>query len=199
MKKEEFVQELRQKLSGIPQSDIEERVSYYCEMIDDRMEDGLSEEEAVAAIGSVDDVVAQIMSEIPLSKLVKHRATKERKWNAGMIVLLVLGFPLWFSLLIAFFAVLLSLYITLWSIVISFYAVVLALALTALVSLPAALIFLSTGKPAGSVLCIGAGMFCAGLAILFFLLSTAMTKGIIFLTAKLLLGIKHLVVGKEAA
>ena len=47
MNKEEFLSELRTKLSGLPQEDIEERISFYSEMIDDRMEDGISEEEAV--------------------------------------------------------------------------------------------------------------------------------------------------------
>ena len=51
MNKTEFVLELAQRLSHLPWSEIEERVNYYGEMIDDRMEEGLSEKEAVAAMG----------------------------------------------------------------------------------------------------------------------------------------------------
>ena len=57
MNKQEFVERLRKGLSGLPQDDIEERLTFYSEMIDDRMEEGLSEEEAVGEIGSVDDAV----------------------------------------------------------------------------------------------------------------------------------------------
>ena len=67
MDKALFLDELRRRLSGLPQSDLDERLLFYSEMIDDRMEDGLTEEEAVAGIGSVDEIVEQIMAEIPLS------------------------------------------------------------------------------------------------------------------------------------
>ena len=65
MNKAEFLNELRTKLNGLPQNDIKERVSFYTEMIDDRVEDGMSEEEAIEQIGPVDKVVETIVSEIP--------------------------------------------------------------------------------------------------------------------------------------
>lgn len=52
MTKQEFLLRIRNGLAALPKEDIEKSVEYYREMIDDRMEDGLSEEEAVAAIGS---------------------------------------------------------------------------------------------------------------------------------------------------
>ncbi len=51
MSKQEFLAQLKDGLSGLPQSDIEERVAFYEEMIDDRIEEGLSEEQAVSEIG----------------------------------------------------------------------------------------------------------------------------------------------------
>ena len=65
MNKDSFLNELRARLAGLPQADIEERIAFYNEMINDRMEDGLTEEEAVEEIGSVDEIVGQIMAEIP--------------------------------------------------------------------------------------------------------------------------------------
>ena len=56
MLKQEFLAQLRDALCGLPQRDIDERLTFYSEMIDDRMEEGLSEEEAVAAVGSVDEI-----------------------------------------------------------------------------------------------------------------------------------------------
>ena len=54
MRKQEFLDLLRKKLAGLPREDVEERLAFYCEMIDDRTEECGSEEEAVAAIGSSD-------------------------------------------------------------------------------------------------------------------------------------------------
>ena len=53
---------------------IEERLEFYSEMIDDRIEEGKSEFEAVREIGDVDEVVSQIASETPLYRLVKEKA-----------------------------------------------------------------------------------------------------------------------------
>ena len=57
MNKQEFLAGLQKGLSGLPQEDVEERLTFYGEMLDDRMEEGLSEEEAVAAAGSVEEIV----------------------------------------------------------------------------------------------------------------------------------------------
>ena len=67
-------------------------------MIDDRMEDGISEEEAVEGIGTVDQIYEQIMSDMPLVKLVKEKVKPKRKLKAWEIVLLTLGSPVWIPL-----------------------------------------------------------------------------------------------------
>ena len=78
MYKNEFLTELRNRLQGLPQDDLDNRINFYEEMINDRMDEGKSEEEAVAEIGSVDEVVTQIASETPLLKLVKEKAKPKR-------------------------------------------------------------------------------------------------------------------------
>ena len=197
MNKEQFLEELRRKLAGLPQSDLDERLQFYGEMIDDRMEDGLSEAEAVAGIGSVDEVVAQIMEEIPLSKLVKEKVKRSRGLKVWEIVLLVLGSPVWLPLGIAAFAVGLSVYIALWAILIGFWAVDLSLAVGALGLLAGAVLYLTKGNLAGAGVMLGAAILCAGLAILWFAACLALTKGLLRLTKKMLLGMKRLFIGKE--
>ena len=49
MTKNEFLSSLRSKLQGLPPADIDERIGFYSEMIDDRMDEGKSEEEAISA------------------------------------------------------------------------------------------------------------------------------------------------------
>ena len=56
MTKLKFLLSLHDKLSDLPQNEVEERLSFYSEMIEDRMEEGVSEEEAVSARGSVDEI-----------------------------------------------------------------------------------------------------------------------------------------------
>ena len=74
MNKQRFIASLKRRLARLPRREIAERVSFYSEMIDDRMEDGLSEEAAVAAIGPIDTIVMQIMSESAQSTPTKRRS-----------------------------------------------------------------------------------------------------------------------------
>ena len=68
MTKMQFLMALHDALSGLPRDEIEERLNFYTEMIEDRIEEGLSEEQAVAAVGSVEEIASQIAREIPVSK-----------------------------------------------------------------------------------------------------------------------------------
>ena len=199
MNKTQFLDELKRRLAGLPQSDLDERLEFYSEMIDDRMEDGLTEEEAVAEIGSVDEVVAQIMADIPLSKLVKEKVKQRRSLKVWEIVLLVLGSPVWLPLGIAAFAVCLSLYVVLWAVLISIWAVDLSFAVCALGGVAGAVLFVLKGNLAGAGVMLGAAICCAGLAVLLFLGCLALTKGLLRLTKKILLGIKSLFIGKETS
>lgn len=196
MNKQEFLAELREGLSRLPQEEIEERVTFYSEMIDDRMEEGLSESDAVSAIGTVSDVVAQILAEIPITTLVKEKVRTNRAMKAWEIVLLVLGSPLWLSLLIAVFAVILSSYAVMWSIIVSLWAIGASLAACALGGAVAAVILAFQGNGLIGIAMLGAGAVCAGLSIFMFFGCKASTKGVLMVTRKMALGIKYLFVGK---
>ena len=165
--------------------------------LDDRIEDGLSEEEAVAEVGTPEEIAQQILSEIPLSMLVKEKMRPKRALRGWEIILLILGFPLWFPLLIAAFAVVLSLYIALWSIMISIYAVDLALGLSAIAGMVMAFVYLFQGNVPSAIFMFGAALICGGLAVLLFIGCVALTKGVFKLTKKMLLGVKSWFVRKE--
>ena len=111
MNRKEFIDGLRDGLSGMPEHEMEERISFYNEMIDEHMANGESEETAIAAIGSVDAAVAQISSEIPLAKLVRDRVRPKKKVTVGLIILLVLGFPVWFPLALASLSIMFTVYL----------------------------------------------------------------------------------------
>lgn len=198
MNKKEFLSELRKRLSGLPNDDTEERLGFYAEMIDDRIEDGISEEAAVSELGSVDEVVYQILSEIPLSKIVKERIKPKRRFKTWEIVLLSVGSPIWLSLIIAAFSVIISIYVTLWSVIASLWSVFasfIGCALSGVLLLPFMAIFynLPTGLAA-----LGVGLVCAGLSVFSFYGCKAATKGTVKLTKRILICIKKSFIKKEA-
>ena len=183
MTKQEFLDTLRAGLSGLTEADASERVTFYREMIDDRMEEGLPEQDAVAQIGDVQRIIDDILAEIPQKKAQKvtEKAPKKRK-SARQILLLCLGAPLWLPLLIAAFAVLLSLLASLWSIIVSFWAVFASLAGVGLGCTLGGVIYGAFSSPAGGVATVGVGLVSAGLAIPAFYGCVAATKGSVCLT-----------------
>jgi len=199
MTKQAFLTALRIDLRGLPPADVEERVGFYAEMIDDRMEDGLAEEEAVAAIGSPDEIAAQIIADTPLTRLVSAKMKSNRRPSAWEIVLLVLGFPLWFSLLVAAVAVVFSLYVSVWAVIVSLWAVFVSLAASSLGVLAGGIIMLCTGHTFGGLICIAATLVCGGLSVFAFYGCHAVGRGAVLLTQKMVLATKKRFMKKEAA
>ena len=197
MTKQEFIDELRKKLSGIPQEDREERLAFYSEMIDDRIEEGCTDEEAILGIGTTDELAEQIIADIPLAKIAKERVKSKRRMKVWEMVLLALGSPIWISLVVAAIAVILSIYIVLWSVIVSLWAVFAALIACALVGIAAAVIFMIQKNVLTGIIMVGASLLCAGISIFMFFGCGTATKGIILLTKKIAFRIKKSFVKKE--
>ncbi len=197
MSKQEFLAELEARLFGLPQDDIWDRLTFYSEIIDDRMEEGLSEEDAVSEIGSVDEIVVQIVAEVPLTKIVKEKIKPKRALKAWEIVLLALSSPIWIPLLIAAFAVIFSAYIVVWSFLVSLWAIEVSAAACSLAGIFDAFVFLIRGNVTVGIAMLGAGAFFAGMSILLFFGCKQATQYILHLTKKMALGIKSVFVGKE--
>ena len=195
MTKKEFLSELRSKLQGLPPEDIDERVSFYEEMIDDRMDEDKTEEEAVAEIGSVEDVVKEIAKDTPLVKLVKEKMKPRRRIRAWEIVLIAVGFPLWFPLLITALVLIMVFWILVWVLVIVTYTVEIALSAASVAGVVAFMAYFLNGEM--NYTAIGASIMCAGAAILFVFACIGATKGSIALTKAIITGIKMLFIGKK--
>ena len=196
MYKQQFLSELEKKLQGLPQEDIHERLNFYDEIISDRMEEGLTEEEAVAAIGTTDEIARQIIYDAPFTKIAKEKLKPKNKPKIWEIILLVLGFPLWFSLLIAAFAVAFSLYIALWAVIISFWAVFAAIIGCAVGGVISAVVFAVNGNTFTAFAMLAAALICAGLSIFAFFGCKLATKGILLLTKKVIIFTKSLFIKK---
>ena len=199
MTKLEFILALHDRLYGLPQDEVEEYLRFYTEMIEDRMEDGLLEEEAVAAVGTVDEIISQILADIPLAKIAKEKMKPQRRLKVWEIVLLALGSPIWFSLVIAAFTALFSLYVSLWSVVISLWACFVSLAACALAGALSCAVFVIGGNGLTGIAMLGAGIVCAGLSVFMFYGCKAATKGTILLTKRFGVWMKRCFVKKEVA
>lgn len=197
MNKQDFLAQLRKGLSGLPQDDIEERLTFYKEMIEDRMEEGFSEEEAVSAIGSVEDIVRQSIADIPLAKIAKERIRPKRHLKVWEVILLTLGSPIWLSLSVAAAVVILALYISLWAVMISLWAVFGSLAICAVASIPGYVIYATHGNNAAGLAMLSAGIVFAGLSIFMFFGCRAATKAILMLTKKTTIWMKNRFIRKE--
>ena len=197
MRKYTFLAKLQNRLSGLPQEDIERSLEYYAELIDDRIEDGLDEEAAVRSVGTIDEIASQILSEIPMQKLVKEKVKKPGGMRVWEIVLLALGSPIWISLLAAALVILLAVYIVIWSVAVVFYSVNIALAAVAVAGVLAPVVFFSVGQFGMALAFLGTGLFSAGSAILMFFACKYITKGLVWLSKKIWFGMKICIVGKE--
>ena len=184
MKKQEFLEKLKESLWAMPEADIRSSLEYYSEMIDDRMEVGLSEEEAVAAIGDLDEIVSQILSETPRPPQTVKAEEKQKSTRGNtkvwLIILLVLGSPVWIPLIASAVATVFSVYVSLWSVVIALYAAAFALCVSAIGCIIGS--FFMIGSMPKVIVAWGAALVCAGLAILLVMLSNLAGKGMVKLT-----------------
>ena len=195
MRKQEFLEKLHFGLSGLPQEEIRERLNFYREMIEDRMEEGLSEEEAVAAVGSVEEIVAQAVNETPLSKIAREKIRSRRRFSGLEITLLVLGFPIWFSLLVSAAAVIVSI----WAVIISLWAVFVSMVVSSVAVIAGGAVLCCFGSKLPGIAMIGIGIACMGLSIFIFFGCKAVSDCILSFTKKTALSIKNRFLKKEVA
>jgi uncharacterized membrane protein len=166
MTKQEFLLKLRKSLHGLPEEEIEERLLFFSEIIDDRIEEGMTEEEAVLKI-SADDEIA----------VIKEQLKPKRSFKTLEMILLILGSPIWLSLLIALAVVIFSLFVALWSV----FALFASGAFGGIIS---GTVFIASGEALSGIAAVSAGMILAGLSILTFYGCRYSTRGIFILTKK---------------
>lgn len=199
MTKLSFLFALRNKLSELPPDEVDEHLRFYSEMIEDRMEEGLSEEAAVEAVGSVEEIAAQINAEISPNKIAKKPAVTKRHLKTWEIVLLIIGVPVWGALLIGALAVVFSVYISWWSVIISLWAAFGAVIACAFGGILSGIVLALGGKTLIGMALIGTSLVCLGISILLFWLCKGISKATVWLTRKLLHAVRKLLFGKEMA
>ena len=197
MDKLDFLMVLAARLEVLSDADKKASLDYYAEMLDDLVESGMTEAEAVASLGSVDAIAEEILLDVPLTKLVQAKMKKRRRLTGTEITLLIVGLPIWLPLLISAFAIVFSAYVSLWAVVISLYAADVSFAAGSLAGLVGAIMMFVGGQPASGLLFLGAMLALAGLAILLFFGCNAVAKCACKLGRLTLRGIKACFVRKE--
>ncbi len=197
MTKAEFLNKLCTELSGLSPSDINSSIEYYSEMISDRTDAGMSEEEAVAELGSPKAIAREIIVNMPIGKVIKSTINKRKRvlkmWE---IICLILGSPIWLSMLAAAVCILLSLYVAVWSVFISVLAVDIA-AFAGGAGITFASLFNIATAPATSTVLIGLGLCAMGIGAFCFLPCIKIGKVFVKTSIALTKAIKAIIVGKE--
>lgn len=102
MTRRQFLSELYRRLLPLGGEEAEQHLTYYAEMLADRMEEGMTEEEAVASLEDVDTIARRILEDAGVepdraddADAPWSRIQSRRKWAVacavGLVVLAVLG------------------------------------------------------------------------------------------------------------
>ena len=110
--KKDYLDALAKALDCLSREKRSEILSFYQEAIDDRIEEGMSEEEAVCAMGPVELAAESILGELPV--VPRAVAKTRRKSPALLWVLVITGSPLWIPLAFAFLLAVASVYLCIW-------------------------------------------------------------------------------------
>lgn len=160
MTKQEFLSELERALGKLPHAEVEQALAFYDEAISDRMEDGLSEAEALAGLGPVDEIAAQIAAETPpIPRAIARANTGSRTLN---IVLLAVFSPIWIPVVLALAAAALAVYVAIWAVIAALWAVDAVLVLMPFAGLAALASTLGGGMPLPGVFVFGLSLVSSG-------------------------------------
>lgn len=196
MNKDEFLNDLCHALKGLPYEEVNKTLDYYSELIDDAVEDGADEKTFIAGLEDVETIAERITDETSIRKLVA-REVKGKRFSVPAIILIIVGSPVWLSILIAVAASLLALYVSVWSVVVSFFAADVAFAASAVLAV-VAMPFVFAESVAKALFFLGTAIACAGIAILGFFGCVWCTKKLIQFTMFIVRKIKYKFIRKEA-
>ena len=168
MTKKEFIEALSWQLKALPKKERESSLAYYEEMIGESMEDGLSEEEAVAAAGTPEEASEEIfkgLSLIDKARMTISKGGRTRNATKTEKVLFWLSLPILIPLVIAAVSIGLTLFIVSWALFISWCAMVAAFILGGIGAIVLGIADFVRVGIAGRLMLIGAGIACAGVGL----------------------------------
>ena len=173
MTEKQFLKALRKALRGLPAAERKDALSYYSELIHDSMESGMTEQDAVASLGSVEEIAAGLLGEAS--------GGGKRSASAGgrgaVTAAVIIGSPIWLSLLIAALACAIAVICVLLSLVAAFFAMLLGLISGFIIGV-ISFFFMVWSNPIAAFFQLGASIFALGLAFLMLLAVRGVALGL---------------------
>ena len=120
-----------------------------------------------------------------------EREITKRRFETWEIVLLVLGSPIWFSVLIGILAIIFSIYIVLWSVVISLWAFFVSVLCSAFAGIIVGIGFTFSNNSIVGFFMIAVGFVLAGLSIFLFFGCRFVTRYLLVFTKNICLWLKR--------
>lgn len=158
---------LSQRLQGLPEAEIKKVTDYYNEMIEDRMEDGYSEEDAIAALGPVDELVEHTLYDQSIPHLLRANVRPRGEGlSTGRILLLVLSSPIWLPILALAVALFIAAAAVLIAVVAAISGALLAMGVGAIASTISSVVYLVHGSVVPAIFAFGAALVMAGMVFL---------------------------------
>ena len=201
MNKTEFLEKLKIALSHFSNDQVTETLHYYEEAIDDRIEDGMTEEEAVSDLETIEEIAHTMELELPMSVVMKKKInllkSETNDHKTLWMVLAICGAPLWFPLLFAGVLLILSVYIVIWSLI---FSLVIAVASFALASISCVFSFVAQlieGSFLSAFQTLGGSIACAGLFLMLYKPMIELVKQLIEVTKKFGKWLKKMIIGKK--
>lgn len=160
MNKKDFLRQLADDIKVLPVTEKDGLITYYTEILEDRIEDGMSEEEAVSSLGNAKDIVDQILAEHGTQKITEAKVKK----GGRRTLILALTSPIWSFLFLSYFMLLISGYILVGALSLILGVLVFAFGVGAAASLFSLPFVFPDGMLHG-MLNLGTAFACAGLLV----------------------------------
>lgn len=164
MNKREYLDRLTELLACLPPDQRIESVSFYAEMIDDRVEEGMTEEEAVAALDAPGVAAEAILDDLPA--VPRAVAKTRRKSRVLLWAIVIIGWPVLLPIAVSFVLAAVLIYLAIWLCAVCVWVVAIGL----LIGLPLGIVCAFWGVAAGNVpfavVEFGAALLCGALGAL---------------------------------
>lgn len=164
MNKTEFLNDLKCKLNFLSEEEREKTLNYYSEIIDDRIESGLSEEEAISQMESTRTIAEKLMPENSTQKTTSEKVfdfinTLFTKHGYLIVLAIVIfSFPLWSPFVVGILTFVGIIFLIL-------FGLITLGAIGSVIALGIAISFI-TQSLLSALSAMGVSMFCAGFTIL---------------------------------
>lgn len=175
------IKELRCK-KGLSQSELANKLNVVRQTVS-KWEKGLSLPDSAMLVNIAMALDTSVSALLEVEDAIEQSLpTKSKVLKTTQLILIIIGSPIWLSLVVAAAAIFFAAYAVMWSVIIALWSAEIYLIVCSLSGITSAVFFAFNGNiPIGFIL-FSAGLFCAGASIFLFFGCKGLTKGAFILT-----------------